>query len=178
MQLLRLVNRKKPLWGSLERLTDWHIVALLIYYLLPLINADLRVLAQEAFMRFQIQKTALPKPPPSFWTLTVYLVQMPAGGDPHDFITVEANGNVIDSASYDAVGRIGFGDLEIDSDLSHLYTINLLTRELYKIPLGNDPSNPIAPTMASQVTITDWNAWTNQNKHPTGLLALILLIGW
>ncbi|HGG63538.1 MAG TPA: hypothetical protein ENK34_03095, partial [Rhodobacteraceae bacterium] len=40
-----------------------------------------------------------------------------------------------DPDSWDQVGRVGFGDLDISDDLSTLWTINLSTRELYQIPV-------------------------------------------
>ena len=40
-----------------------------------------------------------------------------------------------DPDSWDQVGRIGFGDLDISDDLSTLWTINLFTKELYQIPI-------------------------------------------
>jgi len=40
-----------------------------------------------------------------------------------------------DPDSWDQVGRVGFGDLDISDDMTTLWTINLATRELYQIPI-------------------------------------------
>ncbi len=44
-----------------------------------------------------------------------------------------------DASSWDAVGKIGFGDLEISHDLTALWTINLFDRRLYRVPLQANP---------------------------------------
>lgn len=71
-----------------------------------------------------------------------------AGVNPHpntitDFTT--------DNASYGQVGRISFGDMDISEDGMSLWTINLNDRYLYKIPLGSDPYNPVAPTSTAVI---------------------------
>ena len=55
-----------------------------------------------------------------------------------------------DDASYGQVGKIAFGDMDISEDDLSLWAINLSDRRLYKIPLGTDPYNPVAPTLTSQ----------------------------
>ncbi|MEQ1745640.1 MAG: SdrD B-like domain-containing protein, partial [Saprospiraceae bacterium] len=74
-----------------------------------------------------------------------------AGTDPHDFTLY--GGEYEDNASFDAAGRRAFGDLDISDDELTLYAVNLNDRSLYVIPLGTDPSNPVAPTLSSQVTV-------------------------
>lgn len=56
-----------------------------------------------------------------------------------------------DFASYDEVGKTSFGDIDISDDELTLWAVNLEDRRLYEIPLGSDPANPVAPTLASQV---------------------------
>jgi SdrD B-like domain/Secretion system C-terminal sorting domain len=57
-----------------------------------------------------------------------------------------------DDASYGLVGKIGLGDLDISEDGLSLWTINLNDRYLYKIPLGSDPYNPVAPTSSAMIS--------------------------
>lgn len=77
-----------------------------------------------------------------------------AGTDPHDFTTVGISGEVTDTPSFNAVGRMSFGDTELSEDELTLYTINLNDRSLYSIPLGTDPANPVAPTTTAAITVT------------------------
>ncbi|MEZ5055844.1 MAG: SdrD B-like domain-containing protein [Saprospiraceae bacterium] len=76
-----------------------------------------------------------------------------AGVDPHDFVTTNAGGDILDGNSFDAVGRVGFGDMDITEDQLSLWTVNLNDRSLYRIPLGADPLNPVPPTMSSEVDV-------------------------
>lgn len=72
-----------------------------------------------------------------------------AGIDPHP-----TNNNINswdkDSASWDYVGKISLGDIDISEDEQTLWAISLTDRKLYKIPLGS-ATNPVAPT-AAQIT--------------------------
>ncbi len=65
------------------------------------------------------------------------LTTLAAGTDPHpDLPDVSATtpaGRSTDAATFDAVGKIGLGDLEMSEDGSVLYTINLADRSLYRI---------------------------------------------
>ncbi len=56
-----------------------------------------------------------------------------------------------DNTSYGQVGRISFGDMDVSEDGMSLWAINLNDRYLYKIPLGSDPYNPVAPTSAASI---------------------------
>ena len=56
-----------------------------------------------------------------------------------------------DFASYDPVGKVAFGDMDISEDDRSLWAVNLADRQLYQIPLGADPANPTAPTQTSQI---------------------------
>ncbi|MBK8192346.1 MAG: hypothetical protein IPK76_03825 [Lewinellaceae bacterium] len=74
-----------------------------------------------------------------------------AGTDPH--VWTLSGGEYTDNPSFNEVGRMSFGDLEISEDELSLYVINLKDRSLYIIPLGTDPTNPVAPTLSSEVTV-------------------------
>ncbi|QQS29846.1 MAG: DUF11 domain-containing protein [Sphingobacteriales bacterium] len=76
-----------------------------------------------------------------------------AGTDPHNFTTETSGGDVIDENSFNQVGRVSFGDIDISDDELSLWAVNLNDRSLYRIPLGSDPANPVAPTLSSQVTV-------------------------
>lgn len=76
-----------------------------------------------------------------------------AGADPHDFVTTGVTGDILDAASFDAVGRVGFGDMDISEDQLSLWTINLNDRSLYRIPLGPDPTNPTPPATSGDVDV-------------------------
>ncbi len=61
------------------------------------------------------------------------------GTDPHP---ADSAADVIweqDANSWDAVGKVGFGDLEISEDDTKLYAVNLFDRRLYTIPIQSDP---------------------------------------
>jgi len=49
-----------------------------------------------------------------------------------------------DSDAFDKVGKAGLGDLDLSDDGRELYTINLFTRELYRITVGNPAVAPTA----------------------------------
>ena len=49
----------------------------------------------------------------------------------------------VDAASWDAAGKVAFGDLDIAEDGRSLWTINLHDRQLYEIPLGSDARLPL-----------------------------------
>lgn len=72
-----------------------------------------------------------------------------AGIDPHPTNT-SVNSWDKDSASWDNVGKISFGDIDISEDEQTLWVISLTDRKLYKMPLGS-ATNPVAPT-AAQIT--------------------------
>lgn len=57
-----------------------------------------------------------------------------------------------DETSYGLTGKIALGGMDIDEDEKSIWVINLYDRQLYKIPLGNDIYNPVAPGASSQIT--------------------------
>ncbi len=73
-----------------------------------------------------------------------------AGTDPHPQIT-EANGGdwFHDTDSWEPVGKIGLGDIDMSDDGTQLYTINLFDRKLYSMAI----SSYSPPTIGSVVTI-------------------------
>lgn len=56
-----------------------------------------------------------------------------------------------DPQAFDAVGKIGLGDLDISDDESTLYVINLFDQKLYAILIDAD-NNPSTPPTSSDVT--------------------------
>ena len=62
------------------------------------------------------------------------------GANPHPAGTDMA----CDPNSWDPVGKRSFSDLEMSDDQTALYTINLNTRELYKIDITDFPATPVA----------------------------------
>ncbi|MBL4660891.1 MAG: DUF11 domain-containing protein [Alcanivoracaceae bacterium] len=61
---------------------------------------------------------------------------------------------LVDSVSYADVGKVSFGDMDISEDSMDLWVINLADRNLYKLPLGNNPTLPTVPTLA-QISAID-----------------------
>ena len=76
------------------------------------------------------------------------------GGDVHDW-TVAANGHVYDlgtgDISFDAVGKRGFGDIEISEDMSTLYVVNLWDRKVYALDVSAGKADSIS-------ILNSWNA--------------------
>ncbi len=81
------------------------------------------------------------------------------GGDVHDFTTLY-NGDIVDlgsgDISFDAVGKRGFGDIEMSSNDSTMYVVNLFDRKIYALDVGTG--------QLSDVTII--NSWSTPD--PTG----------
>ncbi len=72
-------------------------------------------------------------------TITEYVdfdaLGIDTGTDPHPADTATVDDWKRDSSSWDAVGKLGFGDLEISEDDQTLWTVNLHDRKLYKFPI-------------------------------------------
>ena len=90
-----------------------------------------------------------------------------AGSDAHDFVPV--GGEVYDigtgNTSFDGVGKRSLGDLEISSDMSILYVVNLFDRKIYAIDISDGDT-------ATASILQSWNApdATGANRHrPMGL---------
>lgn len=65
-----------------------------------------------------------------------------AGVDPHNFAEVpNSGGEKLDIESYDKVGTISFGDLEISDDMTTLYVVNLFDRKIYAIDVSTGNVN-------------------------------------
>ncbi|MFQ5445534.1 MAG: SdrD B-like domain-containing protein, partial [Saprospiraceae bacterium] len=73
------------------------------------------------------------------------------GNNPHPNAATGSTAWQRDANSWDPVGKIAFGDLDISEDELTLWTINLNDRKLYKIPLTS-ATNPVAPTLATQIS--------------------------
>ncbi|MFN8358081.1 MAG: SdrD B-like domain-containing protein [Spirosomataceae bacterium] len=73
-------------------------------------------------------------------------VAINTGTDPHSGLPGDKSQSNLDNASFDKVGRISFGDLEINEKEDSLFVVNLNDKKLYAIYLGADPANPTAPT--------------------------------
>lgn len=63
-----------------------------------------------------------------------------AGSDPHPFGT----NFDIDGASWDAVGKLALGGMDLSDDQQTLYVMNLADRQLYALPIGLTPTAPNA----------------------------------
>ena len=70
------------------------------------------------------------------------------GTNPHPKTTANF---AIDGSSYGVVGKVAFGDMDIADDELSLWAVNLNDRQLYQIPLGSDPANPVAPTVTTNI---------------------------
>ncbi len=94
-----------------------------------------------------------------------------AGTDQHVY-GFDIPANFPTDESYYLVGKMSFGDIDIDEDNKTLWVINLLDKKLYKLPLGNDLNNPVAPTSANIVAYdipTNQPTCTGTDVRPFGL---------
>ncbi|MFN7947516.1 MAG: SdrD B-like domain-containing protein [Blastocatellia bacterium] len=101
-----------------------------------------------------------------FLNLNTLLGAGTTGADPHpsgtDFYR--------DSASFDAVGKVALGGLKLSEDEQTLYTVNLASRELYRIPIGNPPTAPANAADITRVPVPTTLACTSANDvRPFGL---------
>ncbi len=78
-------------------------------------------------------------------TVSAFL-ELQAGTNPH----ATSASLVTDAASYDLVGKMGLGDLDLSEDERTLWAVNLQDRQLYQIPLAGSPGDPQAP-LATQI---------------------------
>ncbi len=69
----------------------------------------------------------------------------------------------VDNASFVNASKISFGDMDISDDAMDLWVVNLANRNLYRLPLGSDPRNPVAPTLA-QITAIDMLSAANYSS--------------
>ncbi|MAT53180.1 MAG: hypothetical protein CMN32_01785, partial [Saprospirales bacterium] len=73
------------------------------------------------------------------------------GADPHPNSATGSTAWQRDANSWDPVGKISLGDLDISEDELFLWTINLADRKLYKIPLASATA-PVPPDSAAQIS--------------------------
>lgn len=71
---------------------------------------------------------------------TSTFVTLGAGSDPHPQGTSDPLVWARDAASWDAVGKIGLGDMDISDNGRNLYVVNLANRRLYDIRIGIPPA--------------------------------------
>ncbi len=83
------------------------------------------------------------------------------GGDVHDW-SVGPNSHVYDigrgAVSYDAVGKRGFGDIELSSDQNALFVVNLFDRKIYALDVSDG--------LAGSVSII--NSWSTPDQLGNG----------
>ena len=73
------------------------------------------------------------------------------GADPHPTSTTSCYPDIhtwmdcwqYDTASYDQVGKLSLGDVDIGADGRNLYTVNLFTRQLLEIPIVMQATGPV-----------------------------------
>ena len=89
-----------------------------------------------------------------------------AGADAHDFTNTSGAFDIgTNNRSYDGVGKRSFGDIELSSDMSTLYVVNLFDRKIYALDVSS--GNTAATTI-----VRSWNApdATGAGRHrPFGL---------
>ena len=80
----------------------------------------------------------------------------------------------IDAASFDAVGKVALGDVEISEDRKYIWTINLADRKLYKVQVGSNsnPTIPVNYTAGDTRTINRYDIIGNSNTPTNGGIAL------
>lgn len=94
-----------------------------------------------------------------------------AGADTH---TQSANGNdwILDSvAAFDAVGKNGLGDIDINDDGSELYVVNLNDRKLYTVATASGtPNAGVAIPAPAGVPAGDWRPFAVGYNKADGLV--------
>lgn len=98
------------------------------------------------------------------------------GSDPHSGLPgcqQEANEcKSIDPASFDAVGKVAFGDIELSEDEQTLWAVNLNQRTLLAIKVGTPPHAPTPSDMTAYPLINHGApTCTNGEFRPWGLKA-------
>ncbi|REJ73452.1 MAG: hypothetical protein DWQ36_02600 [Acidobacteria bacterium] len=74
------------------------------------------------------------------------------GANPHTGASGTQNDFQVDTASFSLIGKRGMGGIDISDDGLSLWVVNLNDRQLYRVPLGTNPSAPVAPTSSGQVS--------------------------
>ncbi|MEM9594388.1 MAG: SdrD B-like domain-containing protein, partial [Acidobacteriota bacterium] len=82
-----------------------------------------------------------------FLNLNTLFGSQVAGANPHP----AGSDFTLDAASFPLVGKLSLGDMDISEDELTLWVVNLADRQLYEIPLGTDPANPVAPVSSTEV---------------------------
>ena len=84
--------------------------------------------------------------PTSFLNLNT--IGIPTGADPHTGLPAVASTPSTDPNSWDAVGKIGIGDMDMAGDDERLWVTDLFNQTLYSIPVGIPA---VAPTSSAGV---------------------------
>lgn len=74
-----------------------------------------------------------------------------AGTDPHSGLPAAATTPNLDAASYDQVGKVAFGDLDISADDKTLWTVNLADKTLYQIYINTPAETPDASDVTAHL---------------------------
>lgn len=98
---------------------------------------------------------------------------IPTGADPHSGLPAQANLPSNDPATFDAVGKISIGDLEISEDEQSMFVMNLNNRTVYVLPIGLPATVPAASAIrALPVTLpTGARACATDDLRPWALEA-------
>jgi Tfp pilus assembly major pilin PilA len=100
--------------------------------------------------------------------IDVKTIGINTGTDPHPLPATSTNATafelaVCDGPSYDKVGKIGIGDIDLSDDGVYLYMTNLNDRKLYRIKINNPATTPVAADVLSYDTAPWLAAGTCQN---------------
>ncbi len=69
------------------------------------------------------------------------------GADPHTGGSLGGTGTANqDQGAFDAVGKVGLGDIDVSADLNTLYAMNLFSKELVEINIANESSPSVTTT--------------------------------
>jgi SdrD B-like domain len=92
-----------------------------------------------------------------------------AGTDPHVGLLGDKILPAEDRATFDAVGKSGFGDIDISDDGKNLYIVNLFDRSLYRIFIDNPYRTPTSGDVTKIGVIPNPNCSGTNNFAPWAL---------
>lgn len=107
-----------------------------------------------------------------FFKLSNYGID--AGADPHSGLSGNKAVSSLDNASFDAVGRVGIGDIDLSDDGKTMFLVNLKDKKLYSFAIGNPGIAPANENAADQTgNIRSYTipnpACSNSESVPFGL---------
>jgi uncharacterized repeat protein (TIGR01451 family) len=88
------------------------------------------------------------------------------GADPHSGLPTNKLLPSNDGATFDAVGKIALGDMDISDNGQFLYVMNLNQKKLIRIQVSNAPNSTIKP--GSTITAADISSWDVPNPSCVG----------